>query len=224
MTPQQIKLLRTAVSRLDWDEGEYRLMLRNLAGVASCKDLNNTQYEDVMAFLEGMGFPQGTYWRDKVANRRRFADARIVHKIQELHGELLALPSAPGYPLESLVLRFSQNRVNQVSKLRPHEGYQLIEALKAILQRLQLATTDAEAFSASKSRGVESSNAIKETSIAGNDHPALLHTAAPGTVPGADSGGSPRVLIKERSAYELHHPPAVPHSNDEFLTDEEIPF
>jgi hypothetical protein len=70
------------------NDPQYRTLLRSVAGVESCKALDNPGVEDVMAVLEGMGFdshPGGpTYWRDKVDRRGSRVNERMVHLIREL--------------------------------------------------------------------------------------------------------------------------------------------
>src|SRR4051812_11818394 len=84
-------------------DARYRMLLQNVAGVASAKLLTQTSFEDVMAVMEDMGFSrerqqhidraaisggggstaraQSTYWRDKVRARGCNANERLVHKI-----------------------------------------------------------------------------------------------------------------------------------------------
>jgi hypothetical protein len=124
MTPAQIKILRTAVSRLGIEDGEYRLILRNLGHVDSCTRLTPEGFEDVMAHLEKRGFPAGHYWRNKVENRGNFADSRQAWLIRKL------AESSP-YPLAALCKKFSAERTGEPSKLTPSEANRLVEMLKA---------------------------------------------------------------------------------------------
>jgi hypothetical protein len=93
-----------------------------------------------MAFFEesgGGGFP-GHYWQDKVKTRGNVATERMRWKISELlahyeeiRGEL------PHYEIEGLVARFSHDRTRKVTDVTPREAWQLIEALKAIIARVE---------------------------------------------------------------------------------------
>jgi hypothetical protein len=114
------------------NDPQYRTLLRSVAGVESCKSLDNPGVEDVMAVLEGMGFashPGGpTYWRDKVDRRGSRVNERMVHLIREL--------AAGGrYDLAAMVRRQTGNRTDVVEQLLPREAWMLIEALKAINTR-----------------------------------------------------------------------------------------
>lgn len=132
MTKSQIILLQTARRQLRLDEAEYRLILRNVGGVDSCKDLSNQGFEDVMAFFEGRGFEYrgqaSVHFRRKLETRGRVADARQLHKIAEL-------ASQTQYKLPGLCLRFSDGRTDQPEQLAPAEAHRLIEMLKAVLNR-----------------------------------------------------------------------------------------
>lgn len=129
LTKDQLQLIHVAARKTLKTDREYRVLLNNVAGVTSSKELTNASLEDVMAVLEDMGFRQHaqseTYWRDKVANRgpRGRCGERMVHKIRQL-----ALGSR--YPLAGLVKRFSGERTMRVEELRPREAANLIEMLK----------------------------------------------------------------------------------------------
>jgi len=130
MTPNQIKLVHTAATRIYGREyePEYRIVLKNIGGVRSCKDLSNSGLEDVMAFFEGLGFPPGQRWRTIIANRGRFATIRQAWEIRRLAAGREEL-------LNTLVIQQSCGRVSEASKLRPRQAAGVIEALKAILAR-----------------------------------------------------------------------------------------
>ncbi|HVS73113.1 MAG TPA: phage protein GemA/Gp16 family protein [Phycisphaerae bacterium] len=137
MTPTQLKIIHIAAHRCGFNDQQYRTVLRNVAQVESSKDLSNADFECVMAFFEESGYP-GHYWRDKVKTRGNVATERMRWKISELlahyeeiRGEL------PHYELEGLVARFSHNRTRKVADVTPREAWQLIEALKAIIARVE---------------------------------------------------------------------------------------
>ena len=133
ITHRQLYLIHKAaraVNLIDADKNEqrYRMLLKNTAGVDSAKDLNQAQFEDVMAVLEDEGFRGGgspTYWRDKVAARGSQANARQLKLINDLHA------ANPRYALAALCKRFSSDRVDRPERLYPREAWKLIEMLKA---------------------------------------------------------------------------------------------
>jgi hypothetical protein len=131
-TPGQLRTIHQGARRVGLTDPAYRVLLRNVGGVESSKDLDNPGVEDVMAVLEDLGFdshPAGRkYWRDKVRMRGSHCGERMGRKIREL--------AAGGrYTLEAMVQRFSDGRTASVEQLHPREGWKLIEALKAIQQR-----------------------------------------------------------------------------------------
>ncbi len=131
-TPSQLRTIHSGARRVGLTDPAYRVLLRNVGGVESSKDLDNPGIEDVMAVLEDLGFtghPGGDhYWRDKVRTRGSECGARMARKIREL--------AAGGrYALEAMVERFSDGRTAVPEKLHPREGWKLIEGLKAIQQR-----------------------------------------------------------------------------------------
>src|SRR5688572_22326993 len=115
-TQSQIRTIQKGRRAAGLNEQQYRLLLGNVAGVASCKDLDNAGVEDVMAVLEDQGFdghPGGkTYWRDKVRARGSRANARQVHLIERLAGQ-------QRYSVPQLCERFSAGRTCTVEGLLP---------------------------------------------------------------------------------------------------------
>jgi hypothetical protein len=156
LQPKQLQLIHTAARQIGLIEpggggdARYRLLLQNVAGVESAKDLNNVTFEDVMAVLEDLGFSMArqrhidrggfmgisgaagpavsTYWREKVAARGSRANERLVHKIREL-------AATSRYPLSNLCMKFSNRRTEHPEKLKPREAFELIEMLKAAATR-----------------------------------------------------------------------------------------
>lgn len=131
-TTQQFKLIHVAARQAGLDDGMYRMVLRNVGGVKSSKELTQAGFEDVMAVFEDCGFREigkpPTYWRDKVSIRGVFCGERMARKITELAAE-------QGYALAGLCRRFSEGRVEGVDKLKPREAWKLIEMLKAVVDR-----------------------------------------------------------------------------------------
>jgi phage gp16-like protein len=126
-TPQQMTLIRVACQKLGQDDSWRKMVLWNVAGVESSKDLGNAEVEEVMAVLESMGFRhQGkheTYWRDKTERAARYANERVVRKIEELAQE-------SRYALDAMCRKFSNNRTCHPGKLTPREAWMLIEMYK----------------------------------------------------------------------------------------------
>ena len=133
MTPRQLQIIHTAQRQLKLEDGQYRMILKNVADVASSKDLTNSTFEQVMAFLEDLGFsPNGqpsTYWRDKVASRQ---SGEVTERQLQLIGALAADASidAAGF-----AWRMSNHRTRTPGELSSREAYNVIEALKQIVDR-----------------------------------------------------------------------------------------
>lgn len=135
-TPLQIKLIHVAAREAGLggaaNRERYQMLLRNVAEVESSKDLTQPGFEDVMAVMEDMGFADshhgGNYWRGRVSQRGMLCSSRMVHKIE-------ALARDQRYALPPLCLRFSEHRTDQVGMLCPREAWNLIEMLKAVVER-----------------------------------------------------------------------------------------
>ncbi|MBC8107734.1 MAG: DUF1018 domain-containing protein [Anaerolineae bacterium] len=134
-TPLQLRMIHIASRQVGLNDRQYRMVLQSIAQVDSAKYLDNVQIEDVMAVFEEKGFRQKgqpeDYWRQKVTQRGRFANARMVHKIESLGRSVR-------YCVPAMCERFSKGRAQTPGQLTPHEAYGLIEALKDIYQREQL--------------------------------------------------------------------------------------
>lgn len=132
MTAGQIKTVKMAQRALGLDDGQYRLILRNVGGVDSCKDLTNPSFEKVMAFFEQMGFKDNRggpgYWSNKANRQGELVNERIVFKIR-------ALAQGQPYDIGALCRRFSNHRTDQLHQLTPGEAYALVEMLKAVHER-----------------------------------------------------------------------------------------
>ncbi|HEX8342371.1 MAG TPA: phage protein GemA/Gp16 family protein [Tepidisphaeraceae bacterium] len=143
MTRKQIIFIQQAKRMLQdtcgLDEGWYRQTLKIAGGVDSSTKLDNAGFERVMAAFEGMGFRDpaqqdrtraATYWRDAAAMQNVFASRREVALIRELVAQT---KYADG--LEGLCRVWSNRRTSHVAKLRPKEAHNVIEMLKAVIER-----------------------------------------------------------------------------------------
>jgi hypothetical protein len=134
MTPRQLKLLHLAARQVfgPEDDARYRLLLKNVAGVKSSKDLTNDQFDEVMSVLEACGFQDkihgSNYWQS-----RSQKPTRLIHKCRELAAQVHR------YPLEALVKRFTDDRTNDPDQLLPREAWNLVEMLKEVLERQDVA-------------------------------------------------------------------------------------
>lgn len=131
-TLSQIKTIQLGRRLCGLSDAQYRMLLRNVGGVDSSKELDSAGVEDVLAVMEDSGFdshPSGpTYWRDKVRRRGHECGERAVHKIEELS-------RLQRYPLQRLCELFSNQRTSEPAKLTPGEAWKLIEMLKAAVAR-----------------------------------------------------------------------------------------
>ena len=142
----QLILIHTAKRQIekinpDFDDAQYRTVLRSIAHVESSKDLDNKSFEQVMAWFESVGFRQTTpaqntthgqqsagYWETKAARHATWVSERELSMIDSLAKDC-------PYPLGSLVWRLSNHRTDKVAELTRQQGYALIEALKKIVAR-----------------------------------------------------------------------------------------
>lgn len=126
LSPPQIRLIAIArnAARVDGqplNDGQYRTLLRTVAGVSSSKELDNRGLEAVMAVFEELGFVDRVhgvgYWG-------RASGRRLIHYVKRLAGD-------SRYNLAALVLKFSGGRTDNPDKLLPREAWKLVEMLKA---------------------------------------------------------------------------------------------
>lgn len=140
----QIKLVQTAVRtaglRTVQFDGQYRLLLRqylqpNSKPVTSCKQLNNSQLEDLLAICEAHGWRMPgkpvDFYRSKVATQYDIASFAQQSAIKKLAGDL----GWNDYQLGGMLKRMTGGVVRSVTALSPRQAYKTIEALKAILTR-----------------------------------------------------------------------------------------
>lgn len=140
----QIKLVQTAVRaaglRTKQFEGRYRFLLShyiqpNRSPVTSCKQLNNSQLEDLLAICESLGWrmpgkPEN-YFRLKVATKSQYASFAQQQALKHLAGDL----GWNDIQLEGMLKRMTGGFATNVSGLTPGHAYNIIEALKAMLGR-----------------------------------------------------------------------------------------
>jgi hypothetical protein len=131
-TAKQIQLIRIAQKDRKLNDAAYRVLLANVAGVKSTKDLDNRSIEDVMDVLEGMGFVDSHngegYWGNKVQRRGEVANERMLRKIE-------AMAAETKYPVGAMVHRMTNHRTDRPEQLYPREAWMLIEAYKSIIER-----------------------------------------------------------------------------------------
>ncbi|MFD2183591.1 regulatory protein GemA [Rhodoplanes azumiensis] len=90
MTREQLALVGMVKKHLaktqGWDEDMYRLMLRQLGGVDSAKDLDETGFAQIMEYAASWGFRSD--WRERTFGRRPgMATPRQVDLIRDLWRE-----------------------------------------------------------------------------------------------------------------------------------------
>lgn len=143
---EQIKLIQTAVRHAGLREqnadGRYRLLLsryktKDGAPCQSCKDLSNTQVDDLLAICEGLGWRHPGRPADFYRARARAAkDSRWATEAQR--AAILHLAGDLGWTqanLGGMLLRMTGHRTDCLTLLTRADGYAVIEALKAILGR-----------------------------------------------------------------------------------------
>jgi len=144
LTKDQIKLIQTAVRgaglRSSQCEGRYRLLLAqymqpNRQQVTSCKQLNHSQLEDLLAICEAYGWrmpgKEKDYYRMKRARGESVASFAQQAAIKHLAGDL----GWYDYQLEGMLKRMTGGFVTNVAGLNPAQAYDVIEALKSIVGR-----------------------------------------------------------------------------------------
>jgi len=141
---QQIKLVQTAIRaagiRDPKDDRRYRLLLgqykrSNGSPVTSCKQLNNSQLDDLLALCESMGWRMpgkpDNHYRFKISTEETVASFAQQEAIKYLAGDF-------GWnigQLGGMLKRMTGGFATSVSGLTPAHAYNVIEALKAMLSR-----------------------------------------------------------------------------------------
>jgi ADP-heptose:LPS heptosyltransferase len=143
LTRDQLALIHIAAKQLRLDDGQYRLILLNIGGEMSSKNLDNAGFEQVMAFFEQSGFRAKAadgavqperYWRDRAKKHGNRASRKIHKLFAECQADR-ANDGLPQYDLGEMCQRTSQGAVDKPEDLEPREQMELIEALKEIGKR-----------------------------------------------------------------------------------------
>lgn len=226
MTPDQIKLIRIAAKKVGLNDAQYRMLLWNVAKVKSCLQLTNGGFEDVMAIFEQDGFvfdsSKPFYFRDKVFRRGELVNERVLRKI-----ETLAVINGQPYPLESMTLRMSRQRTRKTEELTPREAFNLIEAIKKIIERENPA--EAVWLPALPVR-IDASQPAAEQSQASADGGEMNSQASsadgefPGLFPSAFDPTRHRLKNPDRVEHHAKTPLVSDESLARMAADEEIPF
>ncbi len=141
---KQIQLVQIAVRaaglRGKGFEGRYRLLLGQYtqgdeSAVTSCKQLNNSQLDDILAICESLGFrainKDANHYRLKVAKRDSCASFAQQAAIKNLAGDL----GWNELQLNGFIERMTQRQVRCVISISPGQAWRIIEALKNMLSR-----------------------------------------------------------------------------------------
>lgn len=144
LNKKQIQLVQIAVRaaglRGKGFEGRYRLLLGQYtqpdgSAVTSCKQLNNSQLDDILAICESLGFrvvgKDPNHYRLKVAKREDCASFAQQAAITNLAGDL----GWNEHQLNGFVERMTTRQVHCVTNISPGQAWQIIEALKNMLSR-----------------------------------------------------------------------------------------
>ncbi len=145
LNPKQIKILQTALRAVGLrkpgkaGEAQYRFYLSQFSDskgrkITSCKQLTNVQLDEILATCVELGWHNTA--KATVSRPARISQAMIIG-IAELAGDL-------GWnhgQLSGMVSRMTQGRKTDPSELTTSEGIKVIEALKAMLKRINPAVT-----------------------------------------------------------------------------------
>jgi hypothetical protein len=153
VTPSQIRLIKLAVRQLGLDDETYREMLKNVAGVESCRDLHQDEFELVIDHLRACGFRKepGRHeysgfvrykmkWRDALgrSDRGNMATPAQLAAIETAWDKMKWYWAKDGFGNRELSLRgFLQARFkcSDLRFLDVVQAHNCIEALKAIQER-----------------------------------------------------------------------------------------
>ena len=146
LNTKQIRLVQAAVRgaglRRKGFDGRYRLLLGkytqpNKKPVTSCKQLNNSQLEDLLAICEAHGWrmpgKKENYFQSKRTRNSEHASFAQQSAVKHLAGDLGWNDRQLGGMLKRMTGGFASN----VTSLSPGYAYRVIEALKAMVGRGQ---------------------------------------------------------------------------------------
>lgn len=143
---KQIKLVQIAIRkagiRTKDSDGRYRQLLAqykqsNRKPVTSCKQLNHSQLEDLLAICESYGWrcpgKAADHFRQKIKKSTYstgIASFAQRHAIKEMAGDL-------GWNELQLngMLRRMTGKITSITELKTGQAYKVIEAMKAMLSR-----------------------------------------------------------------------------------------
>ncbi len=139
---EQIRLIQTARRKAGLDEGRYRFLLRqykrpNGRPVESCKQLDRRQIDDFLGICEAQGWRHPgrgeTHYRDLAAKSPEtgVAGSAQVEAIRYLAGDL----GMNAEDLKKFVRRMTHQRTDSLLQISRREGWQITEALIAMLGR-----------------------------------------------------------------------------------------
>jgi hypothetical protein len=144
LSKQSIKLIHIAAREAGLitreSDGRYRLLLAqykrpNGKPVESCVQLNNRQFDDILAICEAHGWrspgKEANHYRAKIAAAYDTASFPQQDCIKMLAGDM-------GWQKDGLatfVSRMTGGRTDEIAMLQPSEAGAIIEALKNILSR-----------------------------------------------------------------------------------------
>lgn len=142
---QQIRLVQIAVKqariRTPQGDGQYLLLLSqykqsNGRAVTSCKQLTNSQIEDLLAICESLGFrhpgkPEDFYRKKVMEQDEAFASYAQQSAITKLAEDLCWSAEH----LKNFINKMTDGCTDRIALLTPSQAYKVIEGLKAILSR-----------------------------------------------------------------------------------------
>lgn len=151
----QIKLIQIAVRQAgirtpgNTSEGRYHLLLGqykqpNGRPITSCKQLNNSQVDDLLAICESLGFrhpgkPEDFYRKKVMEQDSAFASYAQQSAIQKLADDLCWSPEYLRNFIRKITsvdyTGLNDCGTNRLALLTPEQAYKVIEGLKAILGR-----------------------------------------------------------------------------------------
>jgi len=140
----QIKLVQIAVRkagiRTATFDGRYRMLLGqylqpNGKPVTSCKQLNNSQLDDILAICEAHGWrmlgQSETFYRDKVNQAGEVASFAQQQAIRFLAEDL----GIVGQHLANFIKYMTDEKADDIVRLSPKQAWKITEALTAMLRR-----------------------------------------------------------------------------------------